>query len=444
MNTLIGIFLVLGVMVLVHEWGHFVVARLFDVRVDVFSIGFGPRLFGFKRGTTDYRISAIPLGGYVRMAGQDMSDVDAGTAAPTGAPDELMSKPRWQRALISAAGPAVNLVMPILLLAGFYVIKGLPYPAYLNKPMVITSLPKTSPLAKAGVIDGDTVVAIDNVPTPSWAKVDQFLSQVAPDSTLHFSVDHAGTQQIVDVKAADLKNSDALGTVFVPPVVGQVTWMKPAKRAGMKRGDLILSVNETPVKTWQQYVEIIRHGSGQDLHTVVQRDGKQVELVVHPAPDKDELGKPIWVIGVGPEGQWEFREMTFTASVKEATLQTVDATGKLLTIVGRLITGKLSVRQLQSFVGIAVQAGQAVQEGPVDTITLMAMISLNLGILNLLPIPILDGGNILLLALEGIRRRDFSLAFKERFVQVGLVFLLVLFAFVMYNDVARLLPTHTQ
>jgi regulator of sigma E protease len=136
--------------------------------------------------------------------------------------------------------------------------------------------------------------------------------------------------------------------------------------------------------------------------------------------------------------------MTFTASVKEATLQTVDATGKLLTIVGRLITGKLSVRQLQSFVGIAVQAGQAVQEGPVDTITLMAMISLNLGILNLLPIPILDGGNILLLALEGIRRRDFSLAFKERFVQVGLVFLLVLFAFVMYNDVARLLPSHVQ
>src|SRR5580704_11890104 len=173
MNTLIGIFLVLGVMILVHEWGHFIVARLFGVRVDVFSIGFGPRLFGFKRGATDWRVSAVPLGGYVRMAGQDMSEVDSGDDRPTGAPDELMSKPRWQRALISAAGPAVNLVMPIILLGGFYVIKGLPYPAYLNKPMVITSLPKTSPLAKAGVIDGDTVVAIDSVPTPSWAKVDQ-------------------------------------------------------------------------------------------------------------------------------------------------------------------------------------------------------------------------------------------------------------------------------
>src|SRR5580698_3440178 len=120
MNTLIGVFLVLGVMILVHEWGHFVVARLFKVRVDVFSIGFGPRLFGFKRGATDYRISAIPHGRYVQMAGQDMSEVDAGAAPPTGAPDELMSKPRWQRALISAAGPMVNLLMPIVLLAGFY------------------------------------------------------------------------------------------------------------------------------------------------------------------------------------------------------------------------------------------------------------------------------------------------------------------------------------
>src|SRR5215813_11713366 len=155
MNTVLGIVLVLGLMILVHEWGHFIIARLFGVRVDVFSIGFGPRLFGIKRGATDYRISALPLGGYVRMAGQDLSEVDSGNVAPTGAPDELMSKPRWQRACISFAGPAVNLVMPILLLAGFFVVKGFPYPAYLDKPVLITDLPKTSPLAKAGVSDGD-------------------------------------------------------------------------------------------------------------------------------------------------------------------------------------------------------------------------------------------------------------------------------------------------
>src|SRR6266852_2574778 len=178
LDVLIGTILVLGVMILVHEWGHFIVARLFGVRVDVFSVGFGPRLFGWKRGATDYRVSALPLGGYVRMAGQDLSEVDSGNVAPTGSPDELMSKPRWQRALISFAGPAVNLLMPILLLGGFFFLRGFPYPAYLDKPMVIQGLPKTSALAKAGVSDGDRIVAINNAPTPTWSKADSLLAQI--------------------------------------------------------------------------------------------------------------------------------------------------------------------------------------------------------------------------------------------------------------------------
>src|SRR5271168_2212758 len=141
LHYVVGIGLVLGVMILVHEWGHFVMARVFKVRVDVFSIGFGPRLFGWKRGDTDYRLSALPLGGYVRMAGQDLSEIDSAEQAPTGAPDELMSKPRWQRALISFAGPAVNLVFPIFLLTGLFSIMGVPYPAYLDAPVHVTGMP---------------------------------------------------------------------------------------------------------------------------------------------------------------------------------------------------------------------------------------------------------------------------------------------------------------
>jgi regulator of sigma E protease len=444
MDTLIGIFLVLGVMILVHEWGHFIVARFFGVRVDVFSIGFGPRLFGFKRGATDYRISALPLGGYVRMAGQDLSEVDSGKVAPTGSPDELMSKPRWQRALISFAGPAVNLLMPIVLLGGFFVLKGFPYPAYLDKPMVIQGLQKTSPLAKAGVSDGDRVVAINNVPTPTWSKADSLLAQVSPDAVLRFNIDRQGTQEVAEVKGAEFRSTDEpWGYLPVPPLVGQVSAGMPAKRAGLKRGDLIVSVNGTQLQAWQQFVDLIKLSKGETLKTAINRNGQIVNLEIHPIQDKDERGQPVWRIGVGPGGEWAFRDMGFTASVKESSQETVDATGKLLGILGRLFSGKLSIRQFQSFVGIAVQAGQAVQEGPVDVINMMAMISLNLGILNLLPIPILDGGNLLLLSLEGIRRRDFSLAFKERFVQVGLVFLLALLAFVMYNDVVRLLPSHS-
>lgn len=445
-NIGVGFILVLGVLILVHEWGHFVVARLFGVRVDVFSIGFGPRLFGWKRGATDYRISAFPLGGYVRMAGQDPSEIDSGDQAPkpTEAPDELMSKKRWQRSLISLAGPVVNLIMPIVLLGGFYAIRGFPYPAYMDKPIVLTDLPKESPLAKAGISDGDQIVSVNDVLTPTWAKVSNFLMQAPANGALRFLVEHQGTKQTVEISAASLRGVERpLGYPPMPPILGQVMSGKPAARSGLKSEDLVLSVNGTPVRNWPQCVDLIRNSNGQVINIMVRRAGKEMSFQIHALYEKDENGESAWRIGVGPGGAWSFRSMTLTASVKEASVETVDATGKLISIISKLFTGKLSVRQLQSFVGIAVQAGQAVQEGPVDTINLMAVLSLNLGILNLLPIPILDGGNILLLAMEGIRRRDFSMAFKERFVQVGLVFLLVLFAYVMYNDVMRLLPIHS-
>src|SRR6266446_10061831 len=173
MNTLIGIFLVLGVMILVHEWGHFIVARFFGVRVDVFSIGFGPRLFGFKWGATDYRISALPLGGYVRMAGQDLSEVDSNEVAPTGAPEELMSKPRWQRALISFAGPLVNLIFPIFLLAGVYFFKGEAYPPYLDMPVQVVAFPANASSSPDGLRVGDKVVSIAGVPNPTWEQAEK-------------------------------------------------------------------------------------------------------------------------------------------------------------------------------------------------------------------------------------------------------------------------------
>src|SRR5438477_555685 len=164
MNLLLGVALVLGLMIMIHEWGHFIVARLFGGRVDVFSSGFGPRLFGWKRGATDYRVSALPFGGYVRMAGQDLSEVDSNDVAPTGAADELMSKPRWQRALISFAGPAVNLLFPVLLLTVYFVALGIPYPAFEDKPVVVTAVPANSLAATAGLHAGDKIISINGQP----------------------------------------------------------------------------------------------------------------------------------------------------------------------------------------------------------------------------------------------------------------------------------------
>src|ERR1700730_1310785 len=197
MNLLLGVALVLGLMIMIHEWGHFIVARLFKVRVDVFSIGFGPRLFGWKSGDTDWRISALPFGGYVRMAGQDMSDVDAGDKPPTGSSDELMSKPRWQRALISFAGPAVNLIFPILALAVLFIVFGVPHSAYLDQPVEVVALSSKSDAqtSPSPLKPGDTVLSINGVATPSWEKALLALKQAAPGATIKMEVDDSGVRR---------------------------------------------------------------------------------------------------------------------------------------------------------------------------------------------------------------------------------------------------------
>lgn len=444
MDIAIGFILVLGVLILVHEWGHFIVARFFDVRVDVFSIGFGPRLFGWKRGATDYRVSAIPLGGYVRMAGQDLSEIDSGEQKPTGAPDELMSKKRWQRALISLAGPVVNLIFPLFLLTGYFVVKGDPYPKYMDDPLVVLSLPKDSPLKTAGVEPGDRITSLDGVSSPTWNTVESEFSKSSAGQKFQITFEHKGELRTATVSNSGMQVPDLLfGYPPNRPIVGSAEKDKPAYRAGIRRDDVIVSMNGQTVSNWQQMVDTIQKSGGKPIATVVRRKNTTLTLDVTPASDKNDKGEPAWIIGVRPGQEYSFRKVGVTQAVSSAADFTGRGTWQVVAIVGKLVTGKVAAKQLQSVIGIASEAGAAVQEGTFAVITLMAALSLNLGILNLLPIPILDGGNILLLALEGILRRDFSLSFKERFVQVGLVFLLVLFAYVMYNDVLRLLPSHS-
>jgi regulator of sigma E protease len=445
MNVAIGFVLVLGILILVHEWGHFVVARLFGVRVDVFSIGFGPRLFGWKRGATDYRVSAIPLGGYVRMAGQDLTDIDAGEQKPTGAPDELMSKKRWQRALISLAGPLVNLIFPLFLLTGYFVVKGNPYPKYMDDPLVIVSLPKDSPLHKVGVEPGDRIVSLNGISNPTWWSLrDAESSKDFAGQKFQIRFEHHGETRSAEVTASGMQTPDLLfGYAPNRPIIGMLDRDKPAYRAGLRTDDVIVSINGKPLNNWPEMVNTIQELRGKPIQIGVRRKKQTLSFTVTPVADKNEKGEPAWIIGIRPGQEYSFRKVGVMQAVSTSMDMTVGGTWQVIDIVGKLITGKVAVKQLQSVIGIASDAGQAVQEGTFAVITLMAALSLNLGILNLLPIPILDGGNILLLALEGIRRRDFSLSFKERFVQVGLVFLLVLFAYVMYNDVMRLLPIHS-
>jgi len=461
-------------MILVHEWGHFIAARLFGVRVDVFSIGFGPRLFGWKRGATDYRVSALPLGGYVRMAGQDPSEIDSAhstaipgkakdektytaypqlqalvegvPAARAAAMDELVSKPRWQRAIISFAGPFVNLIFPILLLTVYFVSVGIPYPAYQDKPVQVAAVPANSPAAAAGLHAGDKVVAIDGAQNPDWEQVEKVLTKLTPNSKLSMEVEDAGTRRAlsIHVEQKDLEQPERLlGFAPIRPVLEDVAPGLPAQRAGLKESDLIAAVDGQKIQWWGEFTERIRGSNGKPVALDVNRNGQLVHMVVTPQAASNERGETIYQIGVQVHEDTAYKRVAFPEGARYATLVTVEKIKETASIVGKLFSGRVSLKQLQGPVGISRAAGQAARKGPLAIISLMVLISVNLGILNLLPIPILDGGHILLLGIEGILRRDMSLAFKERFVQVGLVFLLVVFAIVMYNDVVRLLPIHS-
>ncbi len=449
---IVGVVLVLGVMVLIHEWGHFIVARLCGVRVDVFSIGFGPRLFGWKKGPTDYRVSALPLGGYVRMAGQDPSEVDShgkfvsgpGDGAPTGAPDELMSKSRWKRALISFAGPAVNLIFPIFLLTGLFAIAGVPYSAYLNAPVRVTGLPAKSAALQSPLKVGDTVLSINGVATPTWEQALVVLKRVGSSATLKMEIEEGGTRKTIEVPAKNVSDtSQILGYAPIRPIIDQVAPGTPADNAGIREGDIITAVNGKKIEYWEQFMEATQSSNGQPMTLDVNRKGKSVQLVVTPKRGAADSDSKVFQIGVARRDEVAYRHVSFAESVRFAGSETADNIGRTVDVVGKLFSGRVSIKQLQGPVGISHMAGQAVKRGPLDVISLMVLISINLGILNLLPIPILDGGNILLLAIEGVMRRDLSMSFKERFVQVGLVFLLVIFAIVMYNDILRRISSHS-
>lgn len=435
--AILSVTVVLGVMIFVHEWGHFIAAKLAGVKVEVFSFGFGPRLFGVKRGDTDYRLSALPFGGYVRMAGDNPIE------ERTGADYEFLSKPRWARVLIACAGPAMNIIFGFLIFWGIFWLVGIPSEDYLRQPAQVVAVPQDNATA-SGVQSGDRIVNVNGVATPTWESVFTQLKDEQPNASFNFSVWRAGTQQKLTgtIPPPPATIDSVLGYPLMPPVADEIAIGSPAERAGMREGDRIIAMDGKPIVTWPQLVEGVRHSDGHLIQFTVQRDGKNINFDITPMRGLSMDGSSVWQVGVSPKVQEKFERQSILTAAKVATVQTTVGIKEIGMVLGGLFTGKVKIRQLTSVVGIARESGRAAKRGPVDLIWLMAVISLNLGLLNLLPIPILDGGHVLMLAIEGILRRDLSLAVKERFVQVGLVFLLGIFAFVMYSDIFKLVQSH--
>jgi regulator of sigma E protease len=429
----IALVIVLGPLILVHEWGHFVVARAFGVRVDVFSIGFGPRIWGIKRGDTDYRLSALPLGGYVKMAGDNPAEERAGD------PAEFLSKPRWQRAIIALAGPIMNIVAAVVILALVFMTIGVDRPKYYDQLAEIAAVPTKSTAELSGIRAGDRIVDINGVAVSTWGQALERMGALLPQNDFSVKMERAGSPYTVEVKAkTPFDVSDALGFPRDPVFVGELSSGMPAAAAGMKEGDEIVAINGTPLVSWVQCVYAIRGSKGETLQFDLKRGEETLQVSVKPVLGRSEQGGPAWQIGFRNRRNVVYTRLDPLQAISVSVVATKDTSKLIIAMVGQLVTGKAALREMSSVIGISREAGQAAKTGAAYLIMFMAGMSLNLGILNLLPIPILDGGHILMLSIEGIRRRDLSLAVKERFVQVGMVFLLVVFAIVMYNDILKL------
>ena len=428
MTALLAFLFVLGVLVFVHELGHFLVARHHGVRVLTFSLGFGPKILQTKRGDTVYCVSAIPLGGYVKMAGETVED------KREGRDDEFLSKTKWQRFQVLIAGPAMNVALAVVVMT-FVLLQGAQVPLYEDRPPVIGSVVGDSPAEEAGILPGDLILTVAGRSVDTWQELMLAVADRA-DREVEVTLRRDGGVRSLRVTPVGRTRYN-LGNLGVGPDISpQVLAWSPqataARDAGIEIGDAILAVDGRSV-TQQSLIEAINAGDGAPLTLQVRREGATREIAVTP----ERVGDA-WMIGIS-FSPYEVRIVepglfeAFTLSVE----QNLEWSQLIFRTLWGLLTRETPASQLVGPVGIAQLSGDAAQVGWVTLLQLMAMISLNLGILNLLPIPILDGGHITVLAMEGIARRDFSVKLKERMLLAGFVVLMTLMVTVIYNDLTR-------
>ncbi|MGI8898164.1 MAG: RIP metalloprotease RseP [Pyrinomonadaceae bacterium] len=441
-NILAFIF-ILGTAVVLHEFGHFIVAKLLRIRVETFSVGFGPRLFGRKWGQTDYRVSAIPLGGYVKLGG-DESNAPIEGAGATDIPEHerFNLRPRWQRILVALAGPVMNIITALAIPFAGALMYGVPA----TPAPVVSAIGRGGAAEAAGLRPGDRIVSFNGTENPKWNTIrgDALLS---PGQPLPLVVQRNGERiPLTLTPTAVTEDGETAGFLDfvpdygdVPVLVREIEPNTPAAEAGLQPGDRILAVNGQPVRSAEQVTQFIRDHKSQPITLAVNRAGQQKDITATARKLQDGRER----LGFRPDEEIPLQRAGLVAAASYAVnsnLEILRLTGKAL---GQVVTGQRSARNtLSGPIGIYNAAAASVERlGWAGLFGMLGFLSLNLGIFNLLPIPVLDGGAIFLLLLEGLLGTiglKLSMTVRERIQQVGFVMVILLMVFVISNDVVKL------
>jgi len=422
--TLIYFLIVIGILVFVHEFGHFIMAKRAGVRVEKFSLGMGPKLFGYKKGDTEYVISALPLGGYVKMAGENPDE------EPTGSPDEFQSKTVWQRAQIAFTGPLTNIVLAFIVMPFVFMVG-----TYTLGPAKVGYVEKGSPAESQGFMVGDIIEKVNRRNITDWEKAEMLIA-VNPDTDLAVEIDRNGEKKTLALRPR-LDPEQKIGTSGLypdfPAEVGRLRPGYPAEKSDLKVNDKIIAVDGKPVYYWNQFSSAVKKSNGKKLTLTVERGEKQMPISVTPVEDN---GK--YVIGIEPVIRMIFKKYGFVESLALGFDKTIEFIDLTFITLKKLLTFNISIKTLGGPVLIAQMSGKAASAGLSSFLTFLAMISISLGILNLMPIPVLDGGLILFLIIEAIRKKPLTRKTMEIAQSIGAAALITLIAVVSYNDVVRM------
>jgi regulator of sigma E protease len=440
--TVVGAVLVLGVMILVHEFGHFAAAKLLGVRVEVFSIGFGKRLFGFRRGETDYRISALPLGGYVKMTGVNAVEMPEDRPESNGDdPGEFLRHPRWQRLIIAVAGPVANMVLAVVLLTAVFTLHHeVPYGYY--QSAVIGWCAPGFPADQAGLKAGDQIIDIGGQQNPTWQDV---LNKVlvSPNQPIPLRVKRDGQVLPLTVtpKSEGKQQGGEAGWLpWKPFVVTALEKDMPGEEAGLKLGDEILAVNGMPIHATGAMQAYLQTTKDSPVNLEILRQNQKMVLTITPKLVQLDPQTKTYRIGFGSEPM-QVEKLPVTQAFSRSVDECRKLSGLIFELVGRMAERKVSMKQMSGPIEIVRVSGEMVHHRSAnDLMNFMAMISLQLGLFNLLPIPILDGGLIAMLLVESVMRRDINEAIKIRLYQAAFVCLVLFAGMVIFNDVVKMLP----